>query len=503
MLKTVTLERFKCWHNPQHFVLSPLTIFFGNNGTGKSTLGHFLTLLKQTVSTSDESVVLYTGDPDSSLQLGTYSSLVYNYNRSKGLKFSYTIELPKYLEVVDTVDYTAEGKPSQYKIGDSLQFKCAIDFNEANHPFVRQMSYHLLDETIETMSISSTYSTNIVNTRGPKETSVVQYVIETTGFQLKSKTGRPWLQHPPRHFYGFSEDLDTYYKNIHCTHEITQAHENMLHNIYYVGTCRADLQRLHVWSGIRRFDVGKNGLHTITTLLGAQHRNISLGQHKRNQRFVKTIEHVLQKLGLLQAFHIETIDSIEHGFEIRIQSHNKANLELNEAGQSLIQILPVVVQCFSAPPNSIIVLDAPETHLHPTTQSLLAEVLIDVIQSREDGRDRNIQLIVSSQSEHLLKGLQHRILAGYAPVDSIRAYHTSMGRKHAHVEPVELISDCQPADLSVYFTQKGVSKNLNKVYTSAKRTLERPDAERWNIKVKKTPTRKRGRPKGSKNKAKK
>jgi predicted ATPase len=62
-----------------------------------------------------------------------------------------------------------------------------------------------------------------------------------------------------------------------------------------------------------------------------------------------------------------------------------------------------------APANSIILMEQPEIHLHPSAQSILADVMIDVINSRENGADRNIQLIIETHSEHFLRRLQRRI----------------------------------------------------------------------------------------------
>lgn len=145
MITELTVERFKCWHTTQSFELAPLTVFFGETGTGKSTVGHLLTLLKQTVTTSDSSVVLYPGDPDSILPLGTYGSLLHKHERSGGLRFSYRWQLPEYLEVVDTTEYTAEGRPSQYQVANEMMFQCHVNFNTANYPFVQTISYQLYD----------------------------------------------------------------------------------------------------------------------------------------------------------------------------------------------------------------------------------------------------------------------------------------------------------------------------------------------------------------------
>ena len=54
-------------------------------------------------------------------------------------------------------------------------------------------------------------------------------------------------------------------------------------------------------------------------------------------------------------------------------------------------------------------LEHPELHLHPSAQAGLADLFIEAIRSREEGYDRNIQLLVESHSEHFLRRLQRRI----------------------------------------------------------------------------------------------
>jgi predicted ATPase len=61
------------------------------------------------------------------------------------------------------------------------------------------------------------------------------------------------------------------------------------------------------------------------------------------------------------------------------------------------------VLAFYAPEGSIVILEQPELHLHPSVQAGLADVLIDAAERR------GIQLIVESHSEHFLLRLQRRV----------------------------------------------------------------------------------------------
>ena len=48
MLTHLQIENFKTWRNTGPMRLAPLTVIFGANSSGKSSLGHLLLALKQT-----------------------------------------------------------------------------------------------------------------------------------------------------------------------------------------------------------------------------------------------------------------------------------------------------------------------------------------------------------------------------------------------------------------------------------------------------------------------
>ena len=164
------------------------------------------------------------------------------------------------------------------------------------------------------------------------------------------------------------------------------------------------------------------------------------------------------------------------------------------------------MQCFCAPRNAIIVLDAIETHLSVQSQALLADVLLDVIRSKEDGEDRNIQLLISTHSEAFLRRLQRRVAEGVIPTDTVQAYHTNNYRRGVDIKPIPFLEGNQLVDLSTYFTfadddRTATIEVADQLSASTPRTLEKPIKPDPKKPVQKS-TRGRGRPKGSKNKPK-
>ena len=63
--------------------MSPITLFFGANSSGKSSIGQFLMMLRQTIDFSDRKAVFYSGGSTSAVQLGTYQDMVYSHSSNK------------------------------------------------------------------------------------------------------------------------------------------------------------------------------------------------------------------------------------------------------------------------------------------------------------------------------------------------------------------------------------------------------------------------------------
>jgi predicted ATPase len=89
--------------------------------------------------------------------------------------------------------------------------------------------------------------------------------------------------------------------------------------------------------------------------------------------------------------------------DMRVVYHElNKKIDLTNVGVGVSQLLPVVVSCLLADPDSVILLEQPELHLHPAVQQRLADFLLACAKS---GR----QLIVETHSEYIVSRLRLRI----------------------------------------------------------------------------------------------
>ena len=101
-------------------------------------------------------------------------------------------------------------------------------------------------------------------------------------------------------------------------------------------------------------------------------------------------------------------------------------------GIGVSQVLPVLVLCYYVPEGSTIILEQPELHLHPAVQAGLADVFIDVI------KNRKVQILLESHSEHLLRRLQRRIAEEAFTPDDAALYFCEMSGGESQLTQLEI-----------------------------------------------------------------
>ena len=87
----------------------------------------------------------------------------------------------------------------------------------------------------------------------------------------------------------------------------------------------------------------------------------------------------------------------------------KTQVTLADVGYGINQILPVIIEGVASQEGSILCVEQPEIHLHPRLQANIADLMIDTIADKREG---NKQWIVETHSELLILRLQRRIREG-------------------------------------------------------------------------------------------
>lgn len=422
MLRRLRVQNFKGWNDTGPIRLAPLTVLFGSNSSGKSSLLQFLLLLRQTAESPDRRRVLHPGDRTTPVELGTYRDLVFNHDPARKLEFEISWDLPKKLEIKDP-------KSNESSSGSSLTFSATITSDAASgQQYVEGLKYTLNEQTHVTVTLTE------LRNKAKRE-----YKLAADGYKLVYNQGRKWPLPPPIRFYGFPDEANAYYQNASFTSDLAFAFESQLKRIQYLGPLRDKPARSYIWSGEVPEHVGWGGDRAVEAMLAARDRCVSVGPKKRKKPFAVVMAEWLKRLGLLESFEVKQLGSNRKDYEVLVKTPgSKDTVNLPDVGFGVSQVLPVLVETFYAAPNSTILLEQPEIHLHPKVQSELADLFIEVIHSREDGQDRSTQLIVESHSEHFLRRLQTRIAERSVEPADVALYFCSPGSAGARIEELKL-----------------------------------------------------------------
>lgn len=426
MFKCLRIKNFKGWQDTGVIRMAPLTLFFGTNSSGKSSIGQFLMLLKQTAEFSDRKAVFYPGGINSAVQLGSYQEMVFHRDSEKKISFDYQWTLEEPLKIRDP-------ESGDIYTGKTLAFQAEVGLgNKDQHiPVLDHMRYDLLEYDQSKLSIS------MKRKSGQK----AEYKVEASLYPLKRNPGRAWHPGAPARFYGFPDEVVAYHKNADFVQNLNLQHEKLFRSLFYLGPLRTKAERLYSWTGVEPASVGYAGENMVAAVLAARNnkRRISLGYKMHAKSFEEVIALKLKDMGLIEEFEVKAISEQRQEYEVKIRTKGSRDwVDLPDVGFGISQVLPVLVQCFYAPPGSIIIMEQPEIHLHPSAQSALADVMIDVVNSREKGMGRNIQLIIETHSEHFLRRLQRRIAEGKVKKESVSAYFADTAKIPAILEPLQI-----------------------------------------------------------------
>lgn len=423
MLTSLRIQNFKAWKDTGVIRLAPLTVIFGANSAGKSSLGHLLLALQQTAQSSDRKRALHLGDKTTSIDLGTFADCLHGHDLSTTLEFELGWRLAKPLEVRDPL------RPTGRSVGEHLVLSVALKAGRTGQPEVNRMHYELSQQGMPVLDVALR--------RGDNR----KFTLHSQRYQFKMADGRKWPLEGPEKFYRVSELTMARFKNAGFLSDFALATESMLGSITYLGPLRKHPERTYQWSGDTPQSVGQMGEFAIAAILAAENeeRRLNRGPKLHTHGFAAFIAGWLKDLGVIHDFSVKPVAAGRKEYEVLIKTHAKApEVKITDVGFGVSQVLPALVQAFYCPPNSTVWMEQPEIHLHPQVQAELADVFISATQAREGGNPRNVQLIVESHSEHFLNRLQLRVAQGKVAPEDVAVYFCRRAESATELEPLRL-----------------------------------------------------------------
>jgi predicted ATPase len=404
MLTHLKLENFKIWRSTGPIRLAPITLLLGTNSSGKSSLIQSLLLIRQTVKGDDSNLDLNLGNPDAddSVTLGQFKDLLCRHG-------------------------AASESTSATQVG--IEFR----WSERGHA--------------ENSTVFSARYNN--GPAGSAELAFLRLGKDGQGFSVQRRKpgiyrlslaaqAKPLGQsadfRPERSFAFSVATLNKLGAQGELIKPIGPALLDELGRIIYLGPVRRMAQRDYVWAGRMPMHIGDDGAKAVDALIASGVARQTALKRKQAlpaeaQLFEQTI-HWLNEMNLADGLSIRALGSSAR-YELIIENDGRAN-NLKDVGVGVSQVIPVIVAALFAQPGHIVMVEEPESHLHPLAQSKLAELLAQV------SKARNVQFIVETHSEHLFRRMQTLIAKQQITPREAAMYFVEREGNAARMRPLEL-----------------------------------------------------------------
>lgn len=404
MLTHLKLENFKIWRSTGPMRLAPLTLLLGINSSGKSSLIQSLLLIRQTVKGDDPNLDLNFGNPDTgdSVTLGQFRDVLCRHGAAT--------EVVRATQIGIEFRWSETGAPQQ-----SSLFSARYQKGPAGSA---ELSYLRLGRDEQGFTV----------TRSKPD------VYRLTVATQKRPLGQSAYFRPERSFAFSPSTLSKLGADADAIRDAGPDLLAELGRIIYLGPVRRLAQRDYVWSGRMPAHIGDDGAKAIDVLIAsgvARDAAIRRGKVPPDEAklFDQTI-HWLKAMDLADGLRVRSLGNSAR-YELLIEQNGEAS-NIKDVGVGVSQVLPVIVAALFARPGHIVIVEEPESHLHPLAQRQLAELFATV------SHERNVQFIVETHSEHLFRRMQTLIAQKQVSPDRTAMYFVEREGKAASLRPLEV-----------------------------------------------------------------
>jgi predicted ATPase len=391
-LTSIRLENFKSFEDSGEIPLAPLTVIFGRNNTGKSSILQSLLILHQTLDAPADVARLNLRGP--TYPAGEYSDIVHMHRTRQRVMFGLR---------VTTAGTGMEGLLELEFRSDEPQAPC-----------------------LSRLTVTTQHADPLTVRRGPGAGGPYELVIDEdnlgggkkANFAFSVNQLLPLIGEEPSHV---GRPNNRRMKSRTAARQVLKAVEESLGATRAVGAFRRQPDRRYEYQGRPPEAADPMGQHVVDALVEDANRRRHPGELVRN------VNKWLERVGRVRLMPISAVTRQAKIYEIRVRDTDSGRwANFADVGFGIGQALPVIVEGLRTPENGTFLVQEPEIHLHPDAQLAMADFLIDLVKT-------NRRVIVETHSENILLRIRHAVVrhtsegggAGGLSKDDISVIHVS------------------------------------------------------------------------------
>jgi hypothetical protein len=446
MITKYEIENFKAFASKQTLKFAPITLIYGPNSSGKSSVIQSLMMLKQTMLSPIKNAELVTSAE--SISLGTFESLIHG--QSIKNKMSFSIE---YESNHDAKEFLFNHSyPMIFGNSDKRQLDFTYrQFNKT--PFLESYKFSCKDNAGEKVNFH--LSSPITSAEG------IAYKLSNSDslrkelsrrLKLKSDDAKGWSSLDSNLYDKFklssNLNLPTSVSEIgtalsQYTDKVIDDIKYVFSDLKYLGPLRSSPKKFYS-SDMNSFQRGQ-GKH-----------NLGLAIESGGKVVKSKINKFLESFNIPYTIDAKNLGDVNTGPLISLQltdSRNGVTITPKDVGFGIGQVLPILFEAVVSKKKHICV-EQPEIHLHPRLQANLADLFIDSVKTGEN------QWIIETHSEAIMLRIQRRIREGIIPKEMVSVMYVDVGESGAQVTHIGLDDD---GDFTTVWPEGFFEERMNEI----------------------------------------
>lgn len=472
IISAITIENFKSIKEPVRIELKPITLLFGPNSAGKSTVLQVLNYAREIMETSRVNID-QTDTGGDTIRLNSFSNIVHNHNLSKAIRLRFDLDVQEHIrespseidEQLETVGeilsfYQRDAERiyryyrEQIKEKKLPWFELVIQQNSLKEePYISSATTGIGDDILIVLCVTEKFEKKLKYVNYDHEIfpvidgqSIGSYFVSgkpcdgehffdptcdfpsppLPGCVFPLRASNTLLDRAAEDIISLRFRLGTILKAIWETHRTTV--KNDLSDFRYLGPLR-EIPDVKFDPNDKKSKNWANGLAAWANMCLGSDYDITL----INQCFseclgteYEIIRRQYKELNINSLLYQNLVESdptkSRNEIEIELeklpvksriyikQTHNDIELQPKDIGVGISQVLPIIPLALGGSLNhlGIIAIEQPELHIHPAMQVGLADVFIEGLNFENNGADRK-RFILETHSEHIILRLLRRI----------------------------------------------------------------------------------------------
>ena len=481
-IDAIRLQNFMAFEDTGWLELRPITLLFGRNSSGKSAFIRALLLLRQSLNSAQ------AGDPflfesPHGVDIGGFKEMVHNGQVDGHVWFHFRCSSSDIQVALEKHGITAPGTPSPAALQIALGYAAQRETQEK----IDLSRIELADLQIRLVGDDQENGSLLFQTGLLKPEDVGLFEGERRYVEgLLTHHGQPgaWMGFDCKLARGFLdlEFIDPQAgapDDYQCLKDLFRILKEevagFLQNIVHLGPIRPEPQRRYSFDRTAASEWRARDWTAFFNLIGGK-----LGQDK-----IEEINAWLRRLRLAVGADprpASEIGALVAEFEIAIKETDQSSpLPLSAMGFGTAQVLPVIVQCVTADPGTLVIVEQPELHLHPRGQAWLGDLYPAVIRRDIRAQRRSCReaipprppkpspdtlspsvqrYLLETHSEHFLLRLRRCIAETH--LKSLRN-KLETPDQDAAIPELECRPLLWPGDTAVYFVDRPVSSSVSRI----------------------------------------